>query len=210
MKKEKISKIIFLILLMLLIIMILVTIIIQKPKDLTLQMYNNIKQKNNYTFSMEEQNSEIKYNLTIIKNDPNICIDTLSNDEHTSTLVKDGSAYYIQHSQKEYYLYDASEIDADILEGDIDLIKDQKYQKGYETINGKKYYYEEYEGISTYMLLTSYNEDSTIKTKYYYDDQNNISYIKTTVDDSQELLKIQFSDEVDETKFEIPQDYAEL
>ena len=37
-----------------------------------------------------------------------------------------------------------------------------------------------------------------------------ISYIKTISGEDEELLKIDFSDNVDENSFEIPDDYAEL
>ena len=209
MKKEKLWKIVFFALIIVIIVLITILFVSQKPKNMTKNMYNDINEKNKYTFSMLEENEELKYNLKIVKNDESMCIDTTSNDERTSTLVKNGSAYYIMHTNKEYYLYDSSEIDADILGNELDVVKANKYKGGYETINAKRYYYEEYDDIVTFILLTNYNEESSIKTRFYYDD-GKIAYIKTFVDDTEELLKIDFSDNVDESLFEIPEGYAEL
>ena len=206
MKKEKTS---IFILIIIFVVLISILFISQKPKNMTKQMYDNIYEKTKYTFSMLEENEEIKYNLKIAKNEGQMCIDTTSNDERTSTLVKDGSAYCIMHANKEYYLYDSNEIDADILGNELDVVKNEKYKSGYETINDKKYYYEEYEGIVTFILLTNYNEESSIKTRFYYDN-GKITYIKTFIDDTEELIKIDFTDDVDEGLFDIPKDYAEL
>ena len=209
MKKEKLWKIVFFALIIVVIVLITILFVSQKPKNMTKNMYNDINEKNKYTFSMLEENEELSYNLKIVKNEEAMCIDTTSNDERTSTLVKNGSAYYLMHANKEYYLYDSSQIDADILGNELDTVKTANYKSGYETINNKKYYFEEYEGIVTFILLTNYNEDSSIKTRFYYDD-GKIAYIKTFIDDTEELLKIDFSQDVDEGLFEIPEDYAEL
>ena len=56
----------------------------------------------------------------------------------------------------------------------------------------------------------NYEEESVIKTRFYFD-HNKIAYIKTVIDDSEEeILKVNFSDEVNESLFEIPDDYAEI
>ena len=64
MKKNVIPKIIFAILIIVLIVMIIL-VILQKPNDLTVSMYQAICEKQNYTFSMVEENSDINYSLTI-------------------------------------------------------------------------------------------------------------------------------------------------
>lgn len=210
MKKNMISKIIFAILIIILIVMIIL-VTKQKPKDMTIKMYNDICEKQNYTFSMIEQNSDVKYNLIISKKENSMSIDAKSGDEHTTTLVKEEAAYYIMHLEKEYYLYDSSQIDADILRNDLSGIKEEEYSTGYEEINGKKYYYEEYSDITTFIMWSNYSEEeSSIKTKFYFD-KNKIVYIKTIIDGTQEeLLEIEFTDDVDNTMFEIPNDYSEM
>ena len=57
--------------------------------------------------------------------------------------------------------------------------------------------------------MTKYDEQNEIKTRFYFDN-GKISYIKTISGEDEELLKIDFSDNVDENSFEIPDDYAEL
>ena len=57
--------------------------------------------------------------------------------------------------------------------------------------------------------MSKYNEEDKIKTKFYFDN-GKIAYIKTTSGENKELLKIEFSDNIDEKSFEIPDDYAEL
>jgi hypothetical protein len=159
---------------------------------------------------MTEEDLNIDYTLTISRKGKTISIDTLSNEEHTTTLMEDEVAYYILHSKKEYYLYDNDEIDADILKEELFEINEKDYTYGYEKINGKSYYYEEYEGITAFIMWLDYNEEeSVIKTRFYFDGTN-IAYIKTTIDNDEELLKIEFSDGIDNSLFEIPSDYAEI
>ena len=89
-------------------------------------------------------------------------------------------------------------------------MKKKNILSGYEKINGKQYYYEEYEGITTFIMWSNYEEESSIKTRFYFEHEK-IAYIKTIIDDSEEeLLKVDFSDEVDDSLFEIPDDYAEI
>ena len=209
MKKNRIPKIIFAILLIVLIVMLLL-VVFQKPKDLTINMYHAICKKQNYTFSMVEENSDINYSLTIAKKENAMSIDSTTDNDRTTTLVEEDVAYYIMHADKEYYLYDSSQIDADILKNDLAGIEEETYASEYEKINGKKYYYEEFNGITTFIMWSNYEEESSIKTRFYFD-QNKIIYIKTIINDSEEeLLKIDFSDEVDDSLFEIPDDYAEI
>jgi hypothetical protein len=59
------------------------------------------------------------------------------------------------------------------------------------------------------MWLDYNEEESVIKTRFYFDGTN-IAYIKTTIDNDEELLKIEFSDGIDNSLFEIPSDYAEI
>jgi len=209
MKKNIVPKIIFLALIILLIIAIIFAFK-QKKNDRTLLMYDQICNKEVYTFSIVEENSDINYSLTIAKKDNYTSIDAKSNEEHTTTLVKDDIAYYIMHNEKEYYLYDSTGIDADILISDLAVLKGKQYTSGHEKINGKDYYYEEYDGITAFIIWSNYSEDeSTIKTRFYFDGDN-INYIKTTIEEEEELLKAELSNEVNESLFEMPDNYTEL
>lgn len=208
MKKNIIPKIVFGILIIILIVTIAIALT-QKEKDLTIKMYKDICEKTNYTFSMTEENLDINYNLTISKRQEDMSIEAKSDNEHTTTLVKDGTAFYVMHLEKEYYLYDSSQIEADIIKSGLAGIEEDKYVTGNEKINGKNYYYEEYEEIPTFIIWSNYDDESSIKTRFYFD-KKNIVYIKTILGDTEELLKIEFTDKVDDSVFEIPDDYAEM
>ena len=124
MKKNIVPKAIFLVLAIILII--LVVFIFNKEKnDRTLLMYDKICNQNIYTFSIVEENSDINYTLTIAKKDNYTSIDAKSNEDHTTTLVKDNIAYYIMHDEESYYSYDSTGIDADILISDLSMLKEK-------------------------------------------------------------------------------------
>ena len=169
--------------------MIVISILDNKPKDLK---------------------QEIDYKLSVTKKNENICIDGNTNGEHTSTLVNEGFTYYIIHNQKEYYCFDSNEADleVDILKDELAGINGKKCKTGHEKINGKDYYYEEYDGISAFAVTLSYNEESNAKARFYFDEKN-IAYIKNIINGETELLKVEFSDIINEDVFNIPSDYAE-
>ena len=52
------------------------------------------------------------------------------------------------------------------------------------------------------------NEED-IKTRFYFDNKDNLVYIRTIKGATQELLKIKIEKEVDDSIFEIPSNYAE-
>ena len=77
-------------------------------------------------------------------------------------------------------------------------------------IKGKKYSYEEYDGSSMFMISNLINiNDTNVKTRFYFDSKNNLTYIKTILDNKQELLKVTLEKDVKDSIFEIPSDYAE-
>lgn len=208
MKKNK-AKIFFGLLIIILIISIIVAIM-QNNNDRTIKMYDSIINKEDYCFTMEEKNKDINYKLTVAKKASYKCIDVKSNEEHTTTLIKDDIAYYIMHDRQEYYLYDSKEIEADILIDDLKELDQKEYKIGHEKINGKDYYYEEFEDITEFIMWIEYDEDEEkVKTRFYFEG-NNIKYIKNITQDEEELIKVELSNKVDEELFEIPKEYAEL
>lgn len=212
MQKQKLSKLFFLILAMILIVSVVFALKGEK-KDRTQAMYNKISSAKEYTFTIEES-SEIDYNLIVSKSENNRAIDMTSNSERTTTLVKDGYAYFILHNEEEYYIYpndETDDIEADILEKGLGEIENKEYEKGKEKIYGKTYYYEEYEGVSSFIMLANSAEDETkVRTRFYFEG-NNIAYIKTIIDEeNQELLKVNCKYLADQSLFEIPANYAEI
>ena len=51
--------------------------------------------------------------------------------------------------------------------------------------------------------------EANIKTRFYFDKDNNLVYVKTINGDAEELMQINIEKEVDDSIFEIPSDYAE-
>lgn len=215
MKNQKVAKIIFIILVIILIISIFFLFRGDK-KDRTKNIYKTICNSIQYTFSIEEGNSSAN-KFIISKNGENKSLDLTSEGEHTTTLVKDGYVYFVMHKQKEYSVYeneDTDQVEANILESDLDKIQNSSYLTGKEKIYGKLYYYEEYEDIDSFIMSgIALEEDTKIKTRFYFEGDK-IKYIKTMLNDEddliEELLKIDLSLDYDESLFEIPSDYAEL
>ena len=212
MKKQKISKIIFLSLVLIL-VMSIIFLLKGEKTGRTKVMYEKIANSNEYTFTMEEKGAEdLKFIMS--KADNSRSIDVTSGEEHTTTLVKDGYAYFVMHEQEEYYTYsnsEAQEIEADILEEGLKNIEEANYTTGKEKIYGKTYYYEEYEDMESFLMVnTSLDEQVKSKTRFYFDGDN-IVYIKTIIDENdEELLKIDCKYLADKDLFEIPANYAEL
>ena len=186
----------------------------QQNNNRVLNMYNKIINSQEYIFSMEEVSADIKYRMSVAKKNNDINIEVNSNEEHTSTLVSKGSAYFIMHDEKEYYEYDSDDIDGDIIISGLKDAVEKKYTSGTESIYGEKYYYEEFEDILTFLILLKSDEDALVKTKFYFKGDK-IEYIKNTIyhDDGtteEELLKVDLNYTVDASMFEIPEDYAEM
>ena len=226
-------------------LVIILTIIIiaifnkDKPKNLVIKMYEKINQSDNYTLFMEEANEDPKGNVSMVQRGKDACVDATLEDSHNTTLLLDNSIYYIEHNEKEYIVYEDEEADTDkLLLEELKEISKMIYASGKEKINGKEYYYEEYETDgSTFSIYADTAEDSVIKTRFYFDGDELI-YIKNTVVDEvledeevdeedeedeseetdeeeiereplkEELLKASLKFEVDEKLFEIPKDYA--
>lgn len=214
MLKSKKSIIIFSVIIIILLIVALTFIFKQEQNDRVLNMYKKICDNQDFTFSMEEQSEDIKYNVSMAQRGTDVCIDMYTDNEHTTTLVLEKNAYFIMHDSEEYYEYSSDDIDADIIISSLKKMTQKSYITGREEINGKTYYYEEYENNDTdFLIFVNINEDSTVKTRFYFDG-NDIAYIKNivTTDDEQqeELLKITLEYDVQEELFEIPENYAEL
>ena len=212
MQKQNVAKVIFLSLTLILVLSVIVLFKGEK-RDRTKNMYNKICNVNEYTFKIQECKS-LENKFIIVKDGKNKSLDLTSSLEHTTTLIKEGYAYFIMHNKEEYYIFESenmNEIEANILEDDLEYIKNAEYSTGKEKIYGKTYYYEEYKDIDSFLMLNiSLEEDTKLKTRFYFDG-NSISYIKTIIDEENyELLKVEFNLKADENLLEIPNNYAEL
>ena len=183
-----------------------------KSQKLT-KIYEELTNNQTYLFEME-QNSN---NKTIMakKGDETI-IDQYTKDSeskvesHTTTLVKDNNTYLILHDREEYYVYQQNNVEQNILTDGIKEVIDREYITGEEKVRGKKYKYEEYSGSTMFMITNTLKlDESSIKTRFYFDNSGKLTYIKTIYGEDSELLKVKLENNVDDSLFEIPANYAE-
>lgn len=215
MKKNKRIFLIVIVILMIAIIFGIVKIVNKnRPKEQRLsKIYQDLEDSQTYLFEIEKNNN----NKTIMakKGDKTIIDQYTKNSEtnlenHTTTLVKDNNTYLILHDRKEYYVYTENNVEQTIVTDGLKEIISKSYTTGTEKIKGKKYSYEEYDGSSMFMISNLINiNDTNVKTRFYFDSKNNLTYIKTILDNKQELLKVTLEKDVKDSIFEIPSDYAE-
>ena len=183
----------------------------QTPK--LAKIYEDLNSNQTYLFEME-QNSNNK--IIMAKKADKTIIDQYSKDSetkiesHTTTLVKDNNTYLILHDRKEYYVYEQNNVEQNILTDGIKEVVDKDFTTGEEKVKGKKYDYEEYNGSTMFMITNTLElNEADIKTRFYFDKNGNLTYIKTIYGEEQELLKVNLEKDVDDSIFEIPSDYAE-
>jgi len=217
MKKEKsipIVPVIFAIIAIVVIVIVLTKMANNGTSKLS-NVYNEMVANQTYIFTrydFEEKNKWIIYR----KVDKTL-IDMYNSGNHFSTLILEGNTYLISHPNKEYFIYSNTSQEEEILTENLKNIIALDYTTGKEKIYGKTYKYEEYEGVSEFLISTVQNID-TIKTRFYFSGDE-LVYLKTiysTVNSEtqerievEELQTIQVEYEVNDSIFEIPADYAE-
>lgn len=169
-------------------------------------IYELILEKGQYQFTTEDTNT----NKIVVSNKNNkTAIDMYNKEGRTTTLVADGFTYYINHADKEYYVYEGSE-NQNIILDEFAKVKDMTYTKGKEKIYGKQYTYEEYNGVDSFaMNILSGTSENEVKTRFYFDSKGEIVYIKTINANEEELLKASITFDVKDDAIKIPSDYAE-
>jgi len=208
MRKKKLIKLIIIILLILAIIIGINKFI---NKDATThklsQIYNQISEGQPYLFEMERNE---KNKVIMAQKDNKIIIDQYSENNHSTTVVKDNNTYLILHDREEYYVYEQNNVKQNILPDGIKEVIDKPYETGTEKIKGKKYDYEEYSESTMFIITNDLDiSEENIKTRFFFDDEGNLAYIKTMTQHDQELLKINLTNEVKDDIFNIPSHYAE-
>lgn len=209
MKKKNIKKLILAIMVILAIIVV-ITLISRGEKEEVkrlVNLYNELNTSQTYLFKMEENDE----NKTIMAKKGNkTIIDDYTEDSHTTTIVKDNNTYLVLHNREEYYVYEQNNVEQSILTDGLQEVIAKEFVTGTEKVKGKKYEYEEYQGSTIFMEASSLEvNEQDIKTRFYFDNNNNLVYIRTIKGVNQELLKINIQKEVDESIFEIPSNYAE-
>ena len=107
-------------------------------------------------------------------------------------------------------IYQNNELELAKITSSLEKIKEKDYKKKKEEINDTKYTYEEFENYNSMML--KYAEDITeenSKTRFYFNKENKLEYIKTIWNDKEELLKVDLTYEVEDTLFDIPENFKQ-
>lgn len=210
MKKKVLKIIIPLILVIAIIIAIIVLRNNSQPKvQLLSEVYNKLSSNTSYQFQKEK---DAKNKTIIAKDGNNAVIDNYTSGTHTTTIIKDNTTTYVTHEKEEYYIYNNTNIDINVVESWLADVVDREYTTGEEKLRGKKYYYEEYQGTTMFTDTNVLNDDeSQVKTRFYFDKDNNLVYIKTIFSQmEEETLKIEISNDIDKSLFEIPSEYIEI
>ena len=169
------------------------------------KMYEKMMQNETYsiTFTLNDNN---KYTISVMGDVANI--DTYDDGNHTTNIIKDGNTYLLRHSTKRYYTYQNNVTGLGELSNQInEIIQSQEPEKGQESLDGDNYQYEEYKGISDFLMDIDedISEEDAI-TRFYFDGDN-LEYIKTIIGDKSELISVNVSYEIDDNIFEIPSDF---
>lgn len=178
-----------------------------KSEQKLLKIYENLNSSQTYLFEIQQNDD----NKTIMaKKEDKTIIDQYSKGNHSTTLVKDNNTYLILHNREEYYVYEQNNVEQSILTDGIKEIIEKEYITGVEKVRGKKYSYEEYNGSTMFMITSTLDiNEEDIKTRFYFDKDGNLVYIKTLLGEKQELQKVKLESEVSDSIFEIPSNYAE-
>lgn len=209
MKRKNIRKLIIIILVIIAIIIGISKIVGKKNEDIQklATIYEELNTSQTYLFEMQQNDD----NKTIMakKGDKTI-IDQYSKDGHTTTIVKDNNTYLVLHDREEYYVYEQNNVEQTILTDGIKEVVEKEFTTGTEKIKGKKYSYEEYSGSTMFMVTNTLDvNEEDVKTRFFFDKDNNLVYIKTMNGENNELLQVRLEKEVDDSIFEIPSNYAE-
>ena len=148
--------------------------------------------------------------IIMAQKDGKTIIDQYSENSHTTTIIKDNNTYLVLHDREEYYVYEQNNVEQSILTEGLKEIVDKEFIVDTEKVSGKKYLYEEYAGSTMFMLSNTLDiSEEEIKTRFYFDNDDNLVYVRTIKGVNQELVKIKIEKEVDDSIFEIPSNYAE-
>ena len=171
------------------------------------EIYNKLNDGQAYLFEME-RNDDNK--VIMAQKDNKIMIDQYSENNHSTTIVKDNNTYFILHNREEYYIYEQNSVNQNILPDGFKDFIDKTFEIGTEKIKGKKYSYEEYSGSTMFIITNDLDiSQDNVKTRFFFDNDGNLVYIKTMTANDQELLKVNLTNEVKDDVFEVPSHYAE-
>ncbi len=171
------------------------------------KLYQELSSKNSFSFEtiLDDDNK-----MFYAKSGNMAYTDTDYNGNESKFIIRDGNSYLLVDDTKTYYTYKNNMVNLnEVQEAFDELINTEGFETGKEEINGENYNYEQYAG-KTNLTLRSFDEDANnIQTRLYFKGDD-LAYIKTISGETEELLKVNISYEVDQSLFEIPSDYKEV
>lgn len=172
--------------------------------------YEKLKNSDGYNFSAILNNEN---GISYTREGNKAYIDSTYKGRNSKYIIKDRNTYLLKENDKSYYEYTNNSIELYKVENQFANIKDNEATTGREKIDETKYKYEEFKGYTSFYFDSideGVNEDN-IKTRFYFDKENNLVYIKTIIDENTEqLVKVECSDEINTNVFEIPSDYEKM
>lgn len=170
------------------------------------KLYTQLAEKQAYSFTTKLDNN---HKIYYAKKENMAYIETIYQGKKSKTIIKNGNSYLLMEDEKAYYTYQNNETNLEKILLQLKEVKEQQYTEGREVVENKEYKYEEYEGVSTFLMQeASTTQKQSAKTRFYFDGDK-LVYIKTIVGDKQELLKVEISDQVGDKLFAIPSEYKE-
>lgn len=173
------------------------------------KLYEKIVSIDQYSFEIAE--NDTKKTIMAKRGEQTSIDQTSENEGHLTSLIKDGNTYLVFHDKQEYYVYKGNSVEQNILgDGLKEVVDKGNYTTGVEKVNGIRYTFEEYSGTTIFTSLNALNiVEDNVKTKFYFNKNDELVYMRTTYEDTEELLKIKFTESTDDALFEIPSEYAE-
>ena len=209
MRKKKMIRLIITILVIISIVIVILKLTDKKEEAIKRlsNLYEQLNTSQTYLFEWEQSENT---KTIMAKKEEQTIIDDYSENAHSTTIVKDNNTYLVLHDREEYYVYEGNTVEQNILTEGLREIVEKEFTTGTEKVKGQKYSYEEYNGSTMFMSASTLDiNDEEIKTRFYFDKDDNLVYIRTIIGVNQELLKVKLKTEVDDSMFEIPSNYAE-
>ena len=166
--KKRIIRVVIPIILIIAIIIAIIIVKNNKKTEIHLlsEVYNQLNGITSYQFQKEK---DMNNKTIVVKDGNNAVIDNYTSGTHTTTVIKDNATTYITHEKEEYYIYNNTNIDVNVVESWLADVVNREYTTGEEKIRGKKYYYEEYQGTTLFTDTNVLNDDeSQVKTRFYF------------------------------------------
>ncbi len=167
------------------------------------KIYDTLQTKENFSFKLTLDDNNYMY---YAKSNNMAYTDTVYNGKQSKYIIKDGNSYLVDDETKASYTYLNNQTKLNMVINQLEEIKKLDYKKGKEKINGKNYYYEEYSGVTNFAMGDFTKDGQDVKTRIYYDGDE-IVYMKTIEGEKQETLKVEISYDVNQSLFQIPENY---